>query len=86
MADCRAEKYPDAATLPIQLVPLPGPKQLQLKTRADGVGVAAAGGGTIASEGNPCGGTGGANWLGALGSARGAVTGLDAGNCAHNAA
>jgi hypothetical protein len=64
-------------------VPVLGPKQLQAKGRVEGVGLGLAGDATTASEGNPSAGTGAGSWLGALGTARGAVKGLGGGNCAH---
>jgi len=84
VAAWRAAKKPAAETWPIQLVPVVGPKQLQLKVRSDGVGLGLAGDGTTASEGNPSAGTGGGSWLGPLGTARGAVNGLGGGNWAHS--
>jgi len=45
----------------------------------------AAGDGMTASEGSPCGGTGGDNWVGGLGAAGGTTSGFGVGNCAQSA-
>jgi hypothetical protein len=82
VAAWRAVKKPVALTSPIQLVGLPAPKQLQLKTRGAGVGEAAASVGTATSEGTPSACPGAGSRAGPLGAGSGATNGFGGGSCA----
>ena len=65
-------------TCPIHDEPVAGPKQLQLKARAEGVGVGATGVGAVTSDGTLALGMGAASWAGALGGGTGASKGFGA--------
>jgi hypothetical protein len=86
LADCCALKKLVLTTCPIHDVPVAGPKQLQLKARAEGVGVGATGVGAVTSDGTFALGIGAASCAGALGGGTGASKGFGAGNCAHTLA
>jgi hypothetical protein len=64
-------------------VAVPGPKQLQLNSRADVVGAGVAGVDSAINDGTPTFNAGAANCGGAAGGGTGASKGFGAGNCAH---